>query len=376
MKKVAFIDTQSVGNFHEIFNLSLLYIMSQSFERVEYFASKSSIENLMSKISSNPTPENIIFKQIYVPEGSTSWQIMLRNLYGAIKTFFLIIRFRKNKIFLGSLNSFSTPYLNLVSRVLKTEINIVCHGELEYVIKKDIPLFKPLRIYKKLIFSFLQKKIHPGITLLLLGDSIRTNLVALFPQNSNRYSVMNHPYFFKKNNTKPKEKSKILNLGVVGFVSKEKGIDDFFLLAEYLREDIEKKNLKLNIIGSHNYNIADYPLVNFIANKSEKLTIDRFNNEIEKLDAVLFFYNSTMYKLTASGAIFDAINNKKKIISLDNDYFRSVLGDSNIGIVCNNIGEMKKVIEEIISGKNSFYSTDAEFEEIQSRYDYKNILLP
>lgn len=83
-----------------------------------------------------------------------------------------------------------------------------------------------------------------------------------------------------------------------------------------------------------------------------------------------------MYKLTASGAIFDAINNKKKIISLDNDYFRSVLGDSNIGIVCNNIGEMKKVIEEIISGKNSFYSTDAEFEEIQSRYDYKNILLP
>ena len=120
MKKVAFIDTQSVGNFHEIFNLSLLYIMSQSFERVEYFASKSSIENLKSKISSNPTPENIIFKQIYVPEGSTSWQIMLRNLYGAIKTFFLIIRFRKNKIFLGSLNSFSTPYLNLVSRLLET----------------------------------------------------------------------------------------------------------------------------------------------------------------------------------------------------------------------------------------------------------------
>lgn len=374
MNKVVFIDTQSVENFHEIFNLSFLYIMSQSFERVVYFASESSIDNLKSKALQHSKLENVIFKEIYVPRGNTSWQILFRNVYGSLKTFFLILKYRKYEIILGSLNAFSTLYLNLVSRVLKTDIKIVCHGELEYVIKKDIPLFKPLRVYKKLIFLFLKEKIHSGITLLLLGDSIRKNLSTLFPHNISRYSVINHPYFFKKD-IKLKAENEILNLGVVGVVSKEKGIDDFFVLTENLRKNVENKEIKLSVIGLHNYNAADYPLVNFIAPKGEKLSTDLFNMEIEKLDAVLFFYNSNMYKLTASGAIFDAINNKKRIICLDNDYFRSVLDGSNIGIICNNIDEMKNLIHKIVSGKTNFYVTDKDFEQIQSRYDYKNILL-
>ena len=40
------------------------------------------------------------------------------------------------------------------------------------------------------------------------------------------------------------------------------------------------------------------------------------DNEISKLDYVIFLYPEGSYKYTASGALFDAINQEKQILAL------------------------------------------------------------
>ena len=82
MKKVVFVDSQSQGTFHEIFNLSFLLIMSQSYDQVEYIASPSSIENLKKKINDRPdiSIKNVDFKSVFVPRGELSYHIFIRKL--------------------------------------------------------------------------------------------------------------------------------------------------------------------------------------------------------------------------------------------------------------------------------------------------------
>ena len=378
MKKVVFVDSQSQGTFHEIFNLSFLLIMSQSYDQVEYIASPSSIENLKKKINDRPdiSIKNVDFKSVFVPRGELSYHIFIRKLFGAFTILRCILKYRKReKIILSSLNEFSTLYLNTVSKFCKVSIQIICHGELEYLLKEQIPFFKPLRWYKKMISMFFNHSINENISLLLLGKSIKNNLTQFFPNHQNKFSYINHPYFFQKRKITGDSLNKVLKIGVVGVADKDKGTESFFLLSEYLKEKIENKTLEMHLIGLHYYDKRQFPLVNFAAEKGQILSTEDFNKAIDNLDIIMFFYNKTMYRLTASGAVFDAINNRKKIICLDNDYCKSILEDNNVGIVCHNIMEMKAIIEDVISGKINFGVRDYDFEQIQEQYNYQNIIL-
>jgi len=378
MKKVVFVDSQSQGTFHEIFNLSFLLIMSQSYDHVEYIASPSSIENLKKKINdrSNISIKNVDFKSVFVPSGELSYHIFIRKLFGAFTILRCILKYRKKeKIILSSLNEFSTLYLNTVSKFCKVSIQIICHGELEYLLKEQIPLFKPLRWYKKMILMFFNHPINENISLLLLGKSIKNNLTQLFPNHQNKFSYINHPYFFQKRKITGYSLNKVLKIGIVGVADKDKGTDNFFILSEYLKEKIENRTVEMHLIGLHYYDKSQFPLVHFAAEKGQILSTEDFNKAIDNLDIIMFFYNKTMYRLTASGAIFDAINNRKRIICLDNDYCKSILEDNDVGIVCQNVMEMKVIIEDVISGKRNFGVTDYDFQQIQEQYNYQNIIL-
>ena len=82
------------------------------------------------------------------------------------------------------------------------------------------------------------------------------------------------------------------------------------------------------------------------------LNEEQFNNYIEELDYILYFYPSSSYKLTASAAIFDAIFREKPIIAIKNDYFEYIFNkNKNIGYLCKDFEELRNKIEEISNEK-------------------------
>ena len=97
------------------------------------------------------------------------------------------------------------------------------------------------------------------------------------------------------------------------------------------------------------------------------LSDTEFNLEITSLDIALFFYPENSYKLTASGAVFDAINHMKILIVLENDYFIYLFNKcGRLGYLCTNIDQMYVCLKSVINCDNSTKDDFSLF--------YKNIL--
>jgi hypothetical protein len=67
------------------------------------------------------------------------------------------------------------------------------------------------------------------------------------------------------------------------------------------------------------------------------------------VDYAVFFYPADSYRLTASGAFFDALAFAKPLIAIRNPFFEhyfSRFGD--IGYLCDDYAEVKKMVSDIL----------------------------
>ena len=58
------------------------------------------------------------------------------------------------------------------------------------------------------------------------------------------------------------------------------------------------------------------------------------------MDCLIYIYPEDKYKLTASGALFDAIDREKIVLSLHNDYFDEIFRKANLGKQFSSINEL------------------------------------
>ncbi|AZB10284.1 glycosyltransferase family 1 protein [Chryseobacterium sp. G0162] len=375
---IVFIDTNSIGNFHEIFNTAFFKILEKNYDSITYISSDSCIEAITKILNDKALSydqSKIHFKKIKVLKGSQSYHIFLRKLLASFLLFFLLIKNRKEKIILANLNEFSTLYLNSLVNIFDIKLGIITHGELEYMIQ-DVPKNKPIFLYKSLLKHFFKNKISENIQILTLGKSIEDNLKQIFPVNSKIIKSIEHPYFFDSNAVSESSDSNIIRMGIVGTVGENKGMSDFIKLSQHLESSIHQGVIEFHVIGKHNYNIENYPLLRFLAKPNTSIPTKEYNDAIQKLDFILFFYNENQYRLTASGAIFDAINHNKPIIALKNSYFNHVFSYGKVGYLCENIEEMKDIIKDVVDKKNVNFDLRIEFEKIKNIFDWKHIVLP
>lgn len=375
---IVFIDTNSIGNFHEIFNTAFFKILEKNYDSITYISSDSCIEAI-SKILKDKglsyDESKIRFKKIQVLQGSKSYHIFLRKLFASFLLFFLLIKNRKESITLANLNEFSTLYLNSLVNIFNIKLTIIAHGELEYMIQ-DVPKNKPIFLYKNLLKRFFKNKISENIQILTLGKSIEDNLKQMFPVNFKIIKSIEHPYFFDHNEVPEISNSNIIRMGIVGTVGENKGMNEFIKLSQYLKTSIQQGIIEFHVIGKHSYNIENYPQLCFLAKPNTSIPTKEYNDAIQKLDFILFFYNENQYRLTASGAVFDAINHNKPIIALKNSYFNHVFSYGKVGYLCENIEEMKDIIKDVVDKKNVNFDLQIEFEKIKSIFDWKHIVLP
>jgi hypothetical protein len=181
---------------------------------------------------------------------------------------------------------------------------------------------------------------------------------------------MEHPYIFSyKNGAKMSGRS--INFGTVGTVIKNKNIEQFLILANSFQKEVEKGDISFTIVGPVQYKKEEILSAKINVLTESGLSRERFNKELDKLDYVLYFYNSNMYKFTASGVIFDSINMEKPILALKTQYFEylfSVYG--SFGLLLDSTKEMIDSICRLINGS---LINDIFFDDIKQRLSIENI---
>lgn len=351
MKQIKLIDYYGIKNFHEIINLSLIVMCSRIFSKVTYISGASTYSNLNKLITKyNYQSDNITLKKCRIYEKDTSIGALLRTIYGFfISLFTYLCSKRKTILLYVYTNPLSLPLILLFNRFLNKKIIFTMHGELELQ-NKIIPLYKPSFYYKSLYsicFKYLFKS-HSAY-ILLLGESIKSNLCIKYPTLRDHIITINHPYVFDDYNPPLHPlKQKPLIIGTIGAMKKEKGSDNLIKLSQLLDNEIKTNKIILRSIGKAEIdNYSSFKNITWIG-ASDILPREEFEKQITQFDYILYLYPVNSYKLTASGAIMDALKLEKPILSLYNDFFNALLKDNPIGYIKGSVEELAEVIKNLI----------------------------
>ena len=364
--KAKIIDSFSYKNSHLQYNTSFLVMCSLIYPEVECYSNKvvyNSIKSLLDDAEIKRT--NINYKYIYVVNGPSKIKLFLRYIVGSIINIYMLLFSKKDDLLIYNLNNlFSLHAINFINKILHRKILICCHGELELFISDKDNLGLLAILLRLLLKSFFSKKrkIEKNIYFIVLGDLIKENLSNYILKNHmQKFLAVDHSYIFSSHEEVERKDDCIL-FGTVGAFDKSKGGDLLIQLAS----SIDSKNIRFKVVGQVFSNIDELKKNNIIiSGKNPFVPLEHyeFNKEVSSLDYIIYLYPTDSYKLKASGAIMDAINMRKSIIALKNDYFEYIFNKyGSFGYLFDNITEMKKFMLQDIEMKISF-----DFDDIQKK---------
>lgn len=371
MYKVRIIDFYSIKSFHEMFNLSLILMCSEIFAKVDVVLGKSSLSNMMYLCDNLKTelPKNISISTKSVCEKDSSWGAFIRTFVGGFQ-------FLKEYIFLGKdiclifnyCNPFAFPFLLLLNRFFRKKIVITCHGDLELLEKCPKQIWKPSFWYSKIFkvsFKYLLSK--SNVSVLVLGTSIKDNIITIYPAVEANIIAINHPYIFS--NVKAMQNhSNTLNIGALGYLNEQKGLSAFLQIANHFSRQIQDGKLILKSIGRrpNEVNTNDWPDIKW--GGISAMNRDEFEKEINTLDYILCLYPVDSYKFTASGALMDAFRFLKPVIGLRNNFYKSIPAQYKIGYIGDTLDEVFSFINSELSQKTDTQIWISELLKVQDLY--------
>lgn len=372
--KIKYIDTLCTNGAHLIFNASILSILSKIYGHLYFFGEKKNIDDQLDILRKEKyNTSNIKAKSFFLPIGNSRIKNAFVYILSYIYNIFFVISSDKNDfLFFNYNNSMSIKTMNFINIFLKRNIIIFCHGEMQYL-KSDFSFFG---IFNKFLFNsskkfFLNKNIRVSekLVFFVIGDSTLKNLKKILPNNfQNSFFSIDHPYFFNKD-IKQKKSIHNINIGSVGQFYRPKGADDFCKLISLIKND----RVRFSITGRILYDIEFLKSlnVNLPSNNGKfHLNRDELENRINELDYIIYLYPRDSYNLMASGAILDAINMRKPIIALKNDYFCYMFEKfGHFGYLFDSIEEIAYFINNI--NKDNIGSFD--FDSIQKKLSVENI---
>lgn len=323
--QVRIIDPIAKGPFHEVFNAALLAMCLRLFDRAEYHCHPSQrrcLEQLLLRHGHAEELRRVTFRRLRVVqrEGAIGW--VCRYATAAVRSARQLLRSKPDETVVFNYNNpLALPLLNLLNRRLHRRIVIVCHGELELLAQRP-PWWRASGWFARILRRiFGRVRLDRNLRFCVLGNSILRNLRPyLSKENAPLFFAIDHPAFFDET-AAPASPHDTLRIGTVGQLTPAKGLGRLLELARRIP-------VPLNVVGRI-YGFDDHaahPNVRFVAGPENGfLPRDLFEREAAALDYILFAYDPEGYRLTASGAVFDALNLGKPVITLRNDYFDDVL---------------------------------------------------
>ena len=329
--KIVFYEPQCKGIEHNKFISSTIRMVQRIFPDAEFvlFAESELCENLSKEF---------VFKQIitFTLPGLTNSR--LRNVR-------ISLNFEKNnikkikQIGCDKLICLSVSMYTIfeISKSLKNiPVYAFFHGILESLTQKYRPY--NMLYWVKPILQHESSNIHN----IVLGDCIKNNLIEKIPSLTRSTVSVDHVYPCIINEIKPMNEK--IRFAGIGFGLKEKGSDFIFELSEKFSEKAEFVH-----IGKMDNGLVPEKTNVRIPAKDTPLSTQEFDQMVDSIDYGLYFYDLEKYKLTASGAIFDALTHGKPVICLCTTYFEYIFKKlGSVGYLCDSKEEMISVVRSII----------------------------
>lgn len=372
MKYIKLINSFSHGSHHEIINSSILLMCCKISANITFYSSRETYVNYRKILLNSDKLNNILFKELPYLGGNGKFSELGKYVIGAIINIFIYLSSKKNEILIYNFNNlFFIHTLDLLSRIIPRTVIVFCHGELELLNKAQTKEGLLARLLRKKVYAhFIKRKksLNKNLHLIVMGDSIAKNLMEYIDFDKFNIYSMDHPYIIneKQTNQIQHKRNGVLKLGTVGTFSVAKGGDSLIKLSKLL--DLKRnKQIQIKVIGKSMIDVSILSDAGIIIpfKGSGYCPRKEFEEEVISLDYILFLYGSDSYKLTASGAIFDAIKYEKPIIALKNSYFEYLFKKYGaFGYLLDSVEEIADTINYLNCKTNSIYFN---FDEIKRK---------
>ena len=338
--KAVIIDMYSHGSYHEVINQAYLMMISDIYEEVTYIADKSSCENLKSLLDKCCVRKNnIIFKEKHVKK----YKIKNRGIAYLVKLLsasYLNYKYYNKAsddvdVFYNNNLFFAILFISIFSKKDKNIFDL-CHNEMELIDKRSVSSVVSSILSKYLRFIFCKVKLNKIFHFILLSpDMVDYFRTFISKHNYKRIFWIDHSYIRPENKIDVKYRitDNRIKIGIPGAITSSRGLNTL----KYLLANLKNRNICIYALSTCSEVIeAD----NFVVlNKGRGLLpFEQYNAYVQSMDVMLLLYDTDSYKLTASGAVLEAIWNEKPIIALNNSYFNYLFRKyGDMGILCDNM---------------------------------------
>lgn len=327
MRKQAYIvDVYAKGCYHEVINQGYLMMIAELYEHVTYIADKTSCDNLCRLLDEcGFNYSNVDFKEKNFSRlrdiGHPSIDYLSHLFKISLQKYYYYMKIPKNcDVFYNNNLFFGIFLINFLSFGKEKRCFVMCHNDMEQIQKRKNVGLLGFVVGHFFRWIFRCVALSQRLTFILLSEDMCTYFREFVSHhNQNRIQWIDHcyirPYVEKTNYTVSRGKK--INLGIPGYLSSERGIPQLKILLSKIKND----KLVINSISVVAEEIKDSHFE--VLNPSKKpLDFKEYNTLIQEMDAMLFLYPVGSYRLTASGAVLEAIWNEKPIFALENFYFR------------------------------------------------------
>lgn len=353
-KKVILLNGTFSGSQHEMIDSSLIIAFALIAEKVFVYFQPRRKEIIKSLVEQRTDNQNITYNNIF--NLSDTIRVTFRELIAAIQECWIFLtKADKNTLTcLTYINRFNCYGLNSLSKITGRPLIIVCHGELKHINttphQGEINWVKMLRhFYKDVIIA-------PHTILMVLGSNIKGKIDKLVSEEkAKKYISWEHPYY-RTSSTTIQALHHPIRIGVIGFLKREKerGFDNVKKLAFALSNDCE---FELRLLSSIQEDLLqELPKTVRIMNpESRFIPRSEYNQMIEELDYIYCPYPTGAFEMTASGALLEAMAQRRPIIMHNNDYTIHLIKlYGNFGIIIDDEDEGFERLKQTLKNETQY----------------------
>lgn len=335
--KAVYLAQPNCGDVHEILNVSMIVMLDKIYQSVEVYAPKDCCDVLkqgLANLQYNCFSIRFSETRVYTKKQLPFWFIC------GVQELFCMLKNRKSDLFFSTLNFLWFPVFNMICFLLKGNMYTLCHNDMEHLIN---PIFGRVNIRWRLInYIFKKMSFSKNNYCLVLGESIKDNLFKCARRRTVEGNIiaMNHPYYSVNRSAEVSKQLKkgIIKIAIVGSI-KNKDKNNI----EQLNKALEGIDfVSVYCVSTSDFDLSVYSNIVMLNKENEHLPRTQYDELIAEMDALYFPYSSNTYRVSASGAVYEAISKQKPIISTKNDYFKSIFSQfGEMGYLFNDFDGLK-----------------------------------
>lgn len=322
-------------------------MISSLYDRVTYIADESSCRNLRRLLEEcKVNYDNVTFIEKKFRWPHSGWvglgYLLLMLNVGWLDFFYYLKTPKDTDVFYNNNIYEGISLIKCFSFWKRNRVFDMCHSDMEHIKKEKggSLAMKCLGWYLRHVFKHtkISRKIH---FILLSSDMVNIFSKYILPINQELIFSIDHAYIRPINAlTKHKDNNDLIRIGIPGAITPSRGLNTL----KYILQHLTNNRVMIYSLSFVNGDIDSKHFVEL--NKiGGLLPFNEYNANVQKMDMLLLLYDKGSYELTASGAVLEAIWDRKPIIALDNYYFRYLFNKfGDLGKLCNSLEELSGYI--------------------------------